>query len=72
LATAATAFTAHLASEQHDRIASTYARTAASLAALIRDFEASERTAEQGRTFVSKVEKVLANQNELWVEIFEG
>lgn len=71
-ATAATAFSAHLASEQYDRIASSYARTAASLEGLIRRFEASERTPEQARTLVSRVEKILAQQNDAWVELFEG
>jgi hypothetical protein len=71
-ATAATAFTAHLASEQHDRIASSYARTAASLATLIRDFEVSERTPERNGRFVSMVEQVLGKQNDAWVELFQS
>lgn len=69
-ATAATAFTAHLASEQHDRIATSYARTASRLAALIRDYEAGAPTPERGQAFASDVEAVLAEQNDAWIEIF--
>lgn len=71
LATAAAAFTAHLASEQHDRVSVVYATTAGRLGALIRDFEASARGTDTTHAFVRDVERLLAEQNHAWSELFD-
>jgi hypothetical protein len=68
--TAAAAFGAHLATEQHDRIAESYARTVQSLDALLADFDPVRETPEEAARFVANVESVLADQNDSWVSIF--
>ena len=68
--TAGTAFAAHLASQQHDRIADAYARTVLTLSAALRSFDAARTTEEEAADFVAKVEQILAAQNETWVSLF--
>ncbi len=68
--TAAAAFAAHLASQQHDRIAASYARTVVSLNSLLDDFDPVQASVEQASRFVADVESVLAQQNDSWVSLF--
>jgi hypothetical protein len=68
--TAGTAFAAHLATQQHDRIADSYARTVVSLESMLRHFDASSGTEEEAAAFVANVEQLLAAQNEGWVGLF--
>jgi hypothetical protein len=70
--TVGTAFAAHLASQQHDRIADTYARTVLSLKDAIRRFAADSATKEEAADFVANVEQVLAAQNDAWVSLFSA
>jgi hypothetical protein len=70
--TAAAAFAAYLASQQHDRIAQSYARTALSLESLLRDFDPATATADDAARFVANVETVLADQNETWTSLFKA
>jgi hypothetical protein len=57
---------AHIASEQHDRIAAGYASTTEELQRLIRDFRRAGQTPEAAARFVAAVERVLAAQNQSW------
>ena len=68
--TAVTAFAAHLAGQQHERIADSYGRTVVSLNAALRSFDADRATEEEAAAFVANVEQVLAAQNETWVGLF--
>lgn len=68
--TAGTAFAAHLAGEQHDRIAGAYARTVLDLDALLREFDLAVASADRAAQFVADVETVLAAQNGSWVSLF--
>lgn len=68
--TAGTAFAAHLAGEQHDRIAGAYARTVLDLDGVLRDFHPATATDQQAARFVSEVETVLGAQNDSWVSLF--
>ncbi len=68
--TAAAAFAAHLASQQHDRVAESYARTVQRLNTLLANFDPTRGSPEQAAKFVANVESVLADQNDSWVSIF--
>jgi SMODS and SLOG-associating 2TM effector domain 1/Protein of unknown function (DUF4231) len=70
--TAGAAFAAHLASQQHDRIADTYAQTVLSLNDAIRRFDAESATKDEAAAFVANVEQVLAAQNDAWVGLFSA
>jgi hypothetical protein len=64
--TAGAAVAAHIASEQHDRIAAGYASTTEELQRLIRDFRRAGQTPEAAARFAAAVERVLAAQNQSW------
>ena len=68
--TAAAAIGAHMATQQNDRVAESYARTVQSLDDLIDGFDAARETPAEAARFVANVESVLADQNESWVSIF--
>jgi Flp pilus assembly protein TadB len=70
--TAGAAFAAHLASQQHDRVADSYARTVLSLNDAIRRFAAESATKEEAAEFVANVEQVLAAHNDAWVGLFSA
>jgi hypothetical protein len=70
--TVAAALAAHLAGRQHDRIASSYARTVVELRLAIQDFQPTTATADAAAQFVAKVESVLAVQNDAWVSLFSA
>jgi hypothetical protein len=61
-----------LASQQHDRIADSYARTVLSLNDAIRRFAAESATKEEAAEFVANVEQVLPAQNDAWVGLFSA
>lgn len=65
--TVAAAIAAHLAGEQHARIAASYTLTADDLDQLIRDFDPATAGTAAAAEFVGKVEAVLARQNQTWV-----
>ncbi|MFC8597482.1 MULTISPECIES: DUF4231 domain-containing protein [unclassified Isoptericola] len=71
LATVAAAVAAHVAGEQHERIAGSYARTARSLEILLAGFDPAQPPSRRGG-FVSKVEGVIAKQTEAWTELLEA
>lgn len=70
--TAAAAFAAHLASQQHDRVAESYARTVLLLDAVTRDFKPTSATPQQASQYVASVERILAAQNDAWVSLFRA
>jgi len=67
--TIAAAFATHLAATQHQRIATSYAATADQLERLIVGVDAKTASADQQAQFVVDVERVLAAQNEGWVDL---
>jgi hypothetical protein len=67
--TAGAAVAAHIASEQHDRVAAGYASTTEELQRLCRNFRRDEPTPEAAAQFVAAVERVLATQNESWASL---
>lgn len=67
--TLAAAFAAHLATEQHERIAASYAKTVLTLNRLVRDFDPAVADEDQAAQFVTSVESVLATQNDAWVAL---
>jgi hypothetical protein len=69
--TAAAAFAAYLASQQHDRLAQAYARTSLSLQSLLRDFDPAAATPDEAERFVASTETVLADQNEAWTSLYD-
>ncbi len=68
--TAAAAFAAYLASQQHDRISQGYARTALSLQSLLRDFDPATAAPDEAVRFVASTETVLADQNDAWTSLY--
>jgi hypothetical protein len=68
--TVGTAFAAHRASQQHDRIADSYARTVLDLDAALQSFAPDVSTDTQAAEFVMTVERILAAQNDAWVSLF--
>jgi hypothetical protein len=67
--TIAAAVGAHLAATQHQRISAVYAATADQLETLIAGVDAATATPEQQAEFVADVERVLAAQNEGWIDL---
>ena len=67
--TIAAAFATHLAAMQHQRIATSYAVTADQLERLIVGVDAKTASADRQAQFVADVERVLAAQNEGWVDL---
>jgi hypothetical protein len=69
-ATVATAFATHLAAAQHQRIAASYAATADQLDRLITGIDPTTAGPDEQAQFVADVERVLAAQNDGWVDLF--
>ena len=67
--TIAAAFATHIAATQHQRIAASYAATADQLQRLIDGVNPKTATADQQAQFVADVERVLAVQNDGWVDL---
>jgi hypothetical protein len=67
--TVSAAISAHLASTQHERIATGYASTAGDLADLLAGFDVGTAGATEQARFVADVERVLAAQNDGWASI---
>lgn len=67
--TIAAAVGTHLAANQHQRIAATYAATADQLERLIASIDPATATQEQQAEFVADVERVLVAQNEGWTDL---
>jgi hypothetical protein len=67
--TIAAAFATHLAATQHQRIAASFAATADQLERLIVGMDAKTASTEQQAQFVADVERVLAVQNNGWVDL---
>ena len=67
--TIAAAFASHLAAMQHQRIATSYALTADQLERLIVGVDAKTASADRQAQSVADVERVLAAQNEGWVDL---
>jgi SMODS and SLOG-associating 2TM effector domain 1/Protein of unknown function (DUF4231) len=67
--TIAAAFGTHLAARQHQRIATSYAATADQLERLIVGLDVKTASADRQAQFVADVERVLAAQNEGWVDL---
>jgi hypothetical protein len=67
--TIAAAFASHLAATQYQRLATSYAATADQLKRLIVGVDAKTASADQRTQFVAEVERVLATQNEGWVDL---
>jgi hypothetical protein len=65
--TVAGAVAAHIAGEQHARVAASYAVTVERLESYIRDFDPTTADTAASATFVARVEEVLAQQNQSWV-----
>ncbi len=67
--TIAAAFAAHIAATQHQQIAASYASTADQLQRLVDSVDAKTASADQQAQFVADVERVLAIQNNGWVDL---
>jgi hypothetical protein len=67
--TIAAAFGTHLAARQHQRIATSYAATADQLERLIVGVDVKTVSADRQAQFVADVERVLAAQNEGWLDL---
>jgi hypothetical protein len=67
--TIAAAFATHIAATQHQRIAASYAATADQLQRLVDGVDPKTATADQQAQFVADVERVLAVQNNGWVDL---
>ena len=67
--TIAAAFATHLAAEQHQRIAASYASTADQLDRLIADVDPAITDPDRQAQFVLGVEQVLAAQNSGWMDL---
>jgi hypothetical protein len=65
--TVAAALAAHLASVQHGRIAASYGITVDDLDRLLDRFDAAAASAANTAEFVTRVEAILAKQNDSWV-----
>jgi hypothetical protein len=70
--TVAGAVAAHLASEQHGRIAARYASTADQLEQLLGGFDPQKADQAAAAAFVDAVEAVLDRQNSTWVSTLVG
>ena len=67
--TIAAAFATHIAATQHQQIAASYAANADQLQRLIDGVNPKTATADQQAQFVADVERVLAVQNDGWVDL---
>jgi hypothetical protein len=67
--TVAAAVGAHLAATQHQGIAASYAATADQLETLVAGFDQASGTPDQQARFVADVERVLAAQNQGWLDL---
>ena len=67
--TIAAAFATHIAATQHQRIAASYASTADQLQRLVDGVDTKTASADQQAQFVADVERVLAVQNDGWVDL---
>ena len=67
--TIAAAFATHIAATQHQRIAASYAATADQLQRLIDGMDAKTAGADRQAQFVADVERVLAVQNDGWMDL---
>jgi len=67
--TIAAAFASHIAATQHQRIAASFASTSDQLERLIDGVNAKTASADQQAQFVADVERVLAIQNNAWVDV---
>jgi conflict system pore-forming effector with SLATT domain/uncharacterized protein DUF4231 len=67
--TIAAAFATHIAAIQHQRIAASYATTADQLQRLVDGVDPKTASADQQAQFVADVERVLAVQNDGWVDL---
>jgi conflict system pore-forming effector with SLATT domain/uncharacterized protein DUF4231 len=67
--TIAAAFATHIAATQHQRIAASYAATADQLQRLVDGVDPKTATADQQAQFVADVERVLAVQNNGWIDL---
>ena len=67
--TIAAAFATHIAATQHQRIAASYASTADQLQRLVDSVDPKMASADQQAQFVADVERVLAVQNDGWVDL---
>jgi SMODS and SLOG-associating 2TM effector domain 1/Protein of unknown function (DUF4231) len=67
--TIAAAFATHIAATQHQRIAASYAATADQLQRLVDGVDPKTASADQRAQFVADVERVLAVQNDGWVDL---
>ena len=67
--TIAAAFATHIAATQHQRIAASYAATADQLQRLADGVDPKTASADQRAQFVADVERVLAVQNDGWVDL---
>jgi cellulose biosynthesis protein BcsQ len=70
--TIAAAFAAYLAATEHQRIAASYASTADQLERLILGVDPAEENTDRQAQFVADVERVLAAQNEGWVDLLSS
>ena len=67
--TIAAAFATHIAATQHQRTAAAFASTADQLQRLVDGVDPNTANADQQAQFVAEVERVLAVQNEGWVDL---
>jgi SMODS and SLOG-associating 2TM effector domain 1/Protein of unknown function (DUF4231)/Tetratricopeptide Repeats-Sensor len=67
--TLAAAFATHVAATQHERIAASYAATADQLERLVVGVDAKKASTDRQAQFVVDVERVLAVQNNGWVDL---
>ena len=67
--TIAAAFATHIAATQHQRIAASYAATADQLQRLVDGVDPKTANADKQAQFVADVERVLAVQNDGWVDL---
>ena len=67
--TIAAAFAAQITATQHERVATSYAATADQLERLVDGVDPKTASADRQAQFVADVERVLAVQNEGWVDL---
>jgi hypothetical protein len=67
--TVAAALATHIAATQHQRIAASYASTADQLQRLVDSVDSKTASADRQAQFVADVERVLAVQNDGWVDL---
>lgn len=67
--TVAAAFATHVAAAQHQRIAASFAATADQIERLITGVDTKNASAGRQAQFVADVERVLATQNNGWVDL---